>query len=521
MSGPAESSRRQFLRMLVGAAFAGPFVAGCSVTGGDQGILGRKVPGQTGLMVLGASVPESFTVPLALPSMLRPVRTVGSTDHYELTVRPALQEIVSGVETPIWGYNGEFPGPLIESQRGRRVVVHTRNELPAPVSTHLHGGRTPAADDGYPTDLLLPARGWEHGHEHSGAISHGERDYTYPLDQRAALLWYHDHRMDFTGPQVWRGLAGMHLHRDDEEAALGLPTGEYELPLMVTDRSFGRDGRFLYPSRDPELVSPPGVLPDFANGVLGDVLLVNGVPAPFHPVSRGVYRLRIVNASNARHYRFELVPGPPGREPFLLIGSDGGLLAAPVELRSFALAPSERADVLVDFSSFSPGENVVLRNRYGDEHCSDVLLFRVGSEWGPSYSAPAVLSHVERLDESQAVRTRTFHFARRNQHDGALWPIGGHLFDPDHIAAAPALGDTEIWQLSSDLRHPFHIHHVPFQVLDNPGVDKYGWKDTLALGLRGSARVIIRFDGYRGKYTFHCHTYEHEDMGMMANYAIT
>ena len=150
------------------------------------------------------------------------------------------QEILPGLKTEIWGYDGIFPGPTIESRRGRRAIVRHRNELDVPTVVHLHGGVTPPEHDGYPTDVILPVggRGGHGGHDgHGTNVSEGTREYVYPLQQPAATLWYHDHRMDFTGPQVYKGLAGFHLVRDDEEESLGLPAGERDVPLMICGRS--------------------------------------------------------------------------------------------------------------------------------------------------------------------------------------------------------------------------------------------------------------------------------------------
>jgi spore coat protein A, manganese oxidase len=231
-----------------------------------------RANGTTGnLLRSAAQLPKPFMIPLFVPPVLKPVRTDSrerraraTTDYYEITQKEGEAEILPGLSTPLWGYDGIFPGPTIESRSGRKVVVRYHNELPVPVTTHLHGGKTPPGSDGYPTDLILPKSGPFHTHHdhsaHPGWSFHrGSKDYVYPLEQRAATLWYHDHRMDFTGPQIWRGLAGFHVVRDDEEDALPLPKGEKDVPLMLCDRAFGEDGSFLYPARDPSLQGKPGV----------------------------------------------------------------------------------------------------------------------------------------------------------------------------------------------------------------------------------------------------------------------
>lgn len=485
-------------------------------------LTGSAELGQTGTVLHSQLVapPQQFVRPLPLPPALSPVRRTATADHYAITARAGTAEILPGLETGIWGYDGTFPGPLFTSRRGKAVHVRLANELPVPVVRHLHGGHTPAASDGYPLDFVLPTAGFD-GHVHPGGRVHrGSFEHVYPLPQRASLLWYHDHRMDFSGPQVWKGLVGLHVHRDEEEDALGLPSGDHELPLLVCDRSFGPSGELLYPSKDPSLRHEHGVTDAFSNGVLGDMVLVNGVHAPFHEVRQGTYRLRMAVASNARHYRFTLDPLPPEGEPFVMIGSDGGLMAAPAVVRSFLMAPAERVDVVVDFSSYAVGERVVLTNLSGAGGTVDVLEFRVtGPDDRPPWRPPERLSEVERLRPQDAVRTRRFVFSRVPTAAGPEFRIGHHTFGTHRVAAAPRHGDIEIWELTSDFAHPVHVHNVHFQVLDDDG--PAAWKDVVSLSSNDAKRIITRFDSYRGRYILHCHNLEHEDMGMMANFDIT
>src|SRR5215217_3453714 len=398
--------------------------------------------------------------------------------------------------------------------------------VPLPVSTHLHGGRTPASSDGFPTDLILPRHrsSEEHSpHAHHGntdgpldnmagwSFHRGSKDYFYPLEQRAATLWYHDHRMDFTGPQVYRGLAGFHIIRDDEEDALPLPKDEKDVPLMICDRSFGEDGSFLYPSLDPSLQSKGGVKEHYMEGVLGDAILVNGVLWPFMEVSNTRYRFRILNASNARRYRLALDPGPSEGLPFVQVGSDGGLLWAPISHRTITVAPAERFDVVIDFSRYPVGTKVTLKNRLGYGTTSRVMRFHV------------VRKEKERSAVPERLR-RNFYFTRARHNGHGVWAINGKVFSPSRIDARPKLGSTEIWELATDVHHPVHIHLVHFKVLSRNGGEPpptdAGWKDTVDLRPGEVAGVIARFGGYKGRYVFHCHNLEHEDMMMMANFEV-
>ena len=300
-------TRREFIGSLaLGGAAAG---LGFSFL---SGVAGSTSTGR--ILVSRARLPELFTQQLRIPPVLAPVRSDSDGDHYAITQRVATTEFLPGVSTTIWGYNGIFPGPTIEARSGRTISVTHTNELPVPTVVHLHGGRTPPEHDGYPIDFVLPVDRDVplpvYAIE-SGDIRKGQRVHWYPLEQPATTLWYHDHRMDFTGPGVWKGLAGFHIVRDDEEDALGLPSGRRELPLMILDRSFDADGSLLYPAIDPTYLLDVGVTDGFEAGVLGDVNLVNGVPWPIVNVEGARYRLRLLNAANARRYDLRLDPPPP------------------------------------------------------------------------------------------------------------------------------------------------------------------------------------------------------------------
>jgi spore coat protein A len=348
-------------------------------------------------------------------------------------------------------------------------------------------------------------------------IVEGEREYIYANDQRAATLWYHDHRMDFTAPQVWWGLAGFYILRDAEEERLGLPRGDKEILLMICDRSFDADGSFLYPALDPSLRETPGVDARYMGGVLGDVILVNGVPWPRLEVANVKYRFRILNASNARRYDLET----EGAASLIQIGSDGGLLAGPLAHRTIRIAPSERFDVVVDFSKCPIGSTVTLVNRAGDGPAGQIMRFDVFRNERDESNLPAKLSDIPFPNPEDAVITRVLDFSyQRRSHS---WRINGNPFDPARMDARPKLDTAEIWRLQTDFNHPLHLHLVHFQVLGHsgrPGPYDEGWKDTIDLGPGQTADILVRFTGYRGRYVFHCHNLEHEDMSMMGNFEV-
>ncbi|MQY36996.1 Spore coat protein A [Streptomyces sp. RB17] len=511
-------------------------------------VLSRR-PAATGAELRSAMpLPPAFQVPLPLPSVLKPAGTGGGADRYEIVQREAQVEILPGVRTPMWTYGGTFPGPTIESRRGRPVMVTHCNELPVPTVVHLHGGRTRPDSDGYPTDLVLPGSWPTDGHAMGGMqgvmdmgampgmpATAGDaralttrltREYTYPLDQRPTLLWYHDHRMDFTAPAIWRGLAGLHIVRDDAEEALGLPAGDRELPLMIADRAFDADGSLAYPALDPTLRERPGVREPYLAGVLGDVILVNGAPWPVHEVGAARYRLRILNASNARHYALEAIGEDGRRLDLVQVGADQGLLATPVTHRRLPIAPAERYDVVIDFGAVPVGGRVRIVNRLGSGRSRDVMAFQVVRRATDDSRVPRVLSEDLPVWRRQdATRVREFAF-RAGRKDGRhVWLIGGRPFDPSRTDVTTGFGDIEVWRLVADVHHPVHLHLVGFRILSRGGraplPHDAGLKDTVSLRPGESAEIITRFDGYRGRYLFHCHNAEHEDMGMMANLEIT
>src|SRR5215213_3245540 len=414
---------------------------------------------------------QPFAVPLPIPPVLEPARKDATTDYYEITQKEAKARILPELKTEVWGYDGIFPGPTIEARSGRRVVVRQQNELPVPVSTHLHGAVTPPESDGYPTDLVPPG---------------GHKDYVYPNEQRASTHWYHDHRMDFTGPQVWQGLDGFYLVRDEAENTLTLPEGEKDVPVMIADRLFAEDGSFYYPSLDSSLTGEPGVLGAYGDGVLGDSVQV---------------------------------------------GSDGGLLSTSQTLRRIRLAPAERFDVIIDFSEYPVGSKMVLKNLLGRGSTADVMRFDVVRKEKDESRIPRRLADVEEPEPAKAAASRSFQFERGVP--GGPWLINGEPFDPERMDARPRLNSTEVWTLDmgfgglknrTGVAHPVHLHLVQFRVLDRNGKKPFpedaGWKDTINLLPHEKIRILARFSGHRGRYVYHCHNLEHEDMRMMANFDV-
>jgi FtsP/CotA-like multicopper oxidase with cupredoxin domain len=491
---------------------------------GATAVIGATV---SRIMRPAASSPSitHFQAELPIPPVLAPTRTDASTDYFEIVQGEGEVTILPGRKSTVWGYNGTFPGPTIMARRGRSTVVRHVNNLKVPTVVHLHGARTPSDSDGFPTDFILPAQlspdaiplcTSASGQRVAATGVPGVRTYVYPNDQRAATLWYHDHAMDWTGRNVYMGLAGFYLIEDDEERALPLPRGRHDIPLMICVRQFDAVGSIVYDAR--------GHI-----GSVGDVILVNGVPWPRCEVERRKYRFRILNASNAETLELALSSG----HPLVQIATDGGLLPAPVSIPSIPLAMAERVEVVVDFAEYAPGSQIVLRNLESTGPLRELMRFDVA---GPAIAdgsfVPERLSAIAPLRIESAARTREFFLGGHLEFNlpPVFWAINGRRFDPGRIDAAPRFGNVEIWRFVNHRTpfpghvHPPHMHLVNYQVLERnggpPGLHETGWKDTIRLAEGDDVRVIARFDGYRGRYLLHCHNLEHEDHDMMARFDV-
>jgi FtsP/CotA-like multicopper oxidase with cupredoxin domain len=486
--------RRTALRWGLGAATALAFCAYGATVAASFGVFDRL-----------AKV-RRFELPFRTPPVLAPVSTDATTDYYEVTQMKNRVELLPGLRTEVWGYNGLFPGPTIRARSGRRAVVRQTNALPEPVSVHLHGGVQRPESDGYPTDAIPPG---------------GTKEYDYANARRGATLFYHDHAMDLTGPHVYMGLSGMYVLEDEVEGRLPLPTGDFDVPLIIQDRSFRPDGSFAFRPHDPSNV--------FAE--FGTTILVNGVPWPRFPVAARRYRFRILNASASSSYGLALSNG----QPLIQIATDGGLLDRPVPLSALTLASAERADVVVDFGALPPGTTVDLLNTLGGGDQDRIMRFEVTRPASDDSQVPDTLAPLERLSEAQAEGTRDFVFAPTPQprFPPFRWTINGRLFDPAEVAARVPLERVEIWRFDNRTlglgpaarqEHPVHVHLVNFLVLDRDGKPpqayERGWKDTVLVGIDETVRVIARFGPFRGKYVLHCHNLAHEDHAMMANFVV-
>jgi spore coat protein A len=458
--------------------------------------------------------------------------------------------------TRMWSYGETALAPMIEAHANQPVQVEWVNDLPTkhflPVDhslhgcgrdrpevraiVHVHGARVPTKDDGHPDDWFVPGK---------------SLTCTYPLQQDGTTLWYHDHAMGLNRLNVYAGLFGMFLVRDQAEAAVELPSGKYEVPLILYDRNYTDDGQLYYPtSTDPEH--------PWVSEFSGDAILINGKIRPYFEVEPRMYRFRVVNAANSRFFALSIfasegtmqvgerrIPAMPTAQAFHQIGSDQGLLASAAELKFILLAPGERADLLMDFSGFA-GQQVHLRTG-----ALDILEFRVAPHFSPASRDTAVLAlkrplrTVERLPESSAVMTRTITLNEyQDQVGNSMVMLLNRKPWHDPVTERPKINTTEIWEfvnLTEDT-HPMHLHLVRFQILDRrtfdvfanlthkemkftgapivPEPNELGWKDVVQCPAGEITRIIVRFEGYAGDYLYHCHILEHEANDMMRPFEV-
>jgi spore coat protein A, manganese oxidase len=499
---------------------------------------------QTQAPILDPSTLTPFVDSLPIPAVARPVATRPDPDDpkqqipfYRLPIAESSVKIHRDLPpTRMWTIGGSFPGPTLESPIARGMIVEWQNQLPARhlfaidhalhgaghdvadvrAVIHLHGGRTPAASDGYPEEWTLP------GHSQT---------CHYPSLQHAATLFYHDHTMGINRLNTYAGMMGFCILHDAREDPLALPGGRYDIPLLISDRTLRADGQLDYPvSEKPGEVWVPEAF--------GDAILTNGKLLPYLDVEPALYRFRLMNGSNGRFFRFSLA----NKEGFHQIASDQGLLTAPVPLKRTVLAPAERADILIDFTTMA-GQRVELIS-----DSFSILQFRVAASRSAQLASPSIpagLHDTPRLVESGAVRTRRLTLDERM--DYVQRSMGMLLNNtPWHapITENPVLHTTEIWELVNltDDSHPIHLHLVRFQILDRrpfdafefqyknnlrytgpaqpPASEESGWKDTVRADPAMVTRIIIPFEGYPGRYVWHCHILEHEDNEMMRPYEV-
>ncbi len=471
---------------------------------------------------------------------------------YDLNMQPGMTEFLPGFPIATLGYNGNYLGPTLIMNKGDEVVINVTNNIGGPhTTTHWHGFHLPAIMDGGPHQEIFSGETWSP---------------TFTILNRASTYWYHPHlhpvsnkqlNPDGTSGQVFRGLAGMIIVRDEESEQLVLPNqyGVDDIPLIIQDRSFNEDGSFLeFPLRQPHPRLGADVGPVVWPFRKGDQFLVNGIISPVLEAPAQMVRFRVLNASNNRIYNL----GFSDNRTFYQIGSDGGLLEAPVPLERLIVTPSERVEIVVDFGN-DENASVLLRSYnselgatyvpdpLADEHDRtdfDIFTIAVGGPTGnPVTTLPASLARIDRIPSQEAVnadRPRLFELsAGRLDLDKSAeiktldltFTINDKAMDLGRIDEVIQLGDTEIWEIvnSTGQAHPIHIHGDSFQVLsrdgsfDNVPANERGWKDTIIVRPFEVVQIIKRFEDFAdpdSPFMLHCHILDHEDGGMMLQWIV-
>lgn len=474
----------------------------------------------------------------ALTTSSTPPDISGEPDlEVRLIAQPDSAHIFPGKPTNVWRFSGEvlhgpasalltlpnsYLGPIFNVKTGTHLRVHFENQLPEKSIVHWHGLHVPDSADGHPRL----------------AVESGETYvYDFRVMDRAGSYWYHPHPHGRTGPQVYRGLAGLFLIHDDQEAALSLPTGEHDLPIVIQDRYFNRDNQLIY---DPSVM-----------GMFGNQILVNGFPDYQMQVDRTAYRLRLLNGSNARIYKLAW----DDNSPLQVIGTEGGLLEEPLQRNYLTLAPAQRIDLWVDFSNREPGSIIRMVNlsEFSQTPVEEFPIFSIAvndTQPTPAVLPSAFLPHAA-LDPTQAVNRNTPRSFVLQMGMGMRWLINGRVFEMSDVARDEKvrLGDIEIWEFYNQgmggmgmgmggmqQPHPMHIHGLQFKILDRQvdpasvndnsynglkdGFVDEGWHDTVIVMPGEKVRLVMAFEDFSGLYLYHCHILEHEDMGMMRNYQV-
>jgi blue copper oxidase len=446
-----------------------------------------------------------------------------------LALQKTQHRFAPGRAVPSRGISASYLGPVVRVRSGDTIPFRVENRLDEETTLHWHGLLVPSHVDGGPHNTISLGGVW------SPEIT---------IKQPPATTWFHPHPHGNTARQVYSGLAGMMIVSDGGDRERGIPAtyGIDDLPIVLQDKRFGRDGEVVY---EPDMM-------DIMHGFQGDTLLVNGVVGPIASVPAGLVRLRLLNAANARNFDLRFAD----RRPFFVIAGDGGYLSEPVEVRNLVIAPAERYEILV---SFAEGQAVDLVTAPDAHHGTGMMM-----QMGPARRLAGEIQHLLRFrpdpalkalvttlprnlttlappDVKSAVAWRTFELnpmmgmgmmgmgmMGMRGAPGQMMGINGRSFAMNRIDVTAKLGTAEIWEISSGgmpMAHPFHVHGASFRILSknggNPPQHEAGWKDVVLV--EEHAEVLVRFDNPAPAdkpFMYHCHILEHEDHGMMGQFTV-
>jgi FtsP/CotA-like multicopper oxidase with cupredoxin domain len=476
--------------------------------------------------------------------------------------------ILSGEMTQVWSYSAKlvkgdprslqtFPdsylGPIIRVRHGQRVRINFQNNLPQGQASivHWHGLILPSEMDGHPRYAIQPGQTYI---------------YEFEVTNRAGTNWFHPHPHQLTGQQTYAGLAGLLIVTDPEEAVLNLPTGVYDMPIVLQDRTLDQNNQLLYLGRKIGTTynnyMGRGMMGQMNSmmGFLGEKIFVNGKPNFMLLAVTRIYRLRILNGSNARIYKLAWSNG----DLLNIIGTDGSLLTQLVTRKYVMLAPGERVDILADFSKLKVGTEISLtslafsgaENAGGGMMTADnapaigtaMTLFNIKIDRAESETLqlPQKLVDLPLLRPENAINAaqpRPIELTLT----GMKWVINRQIFEMNNTTPQETvkLNSIEQWEIINKLNsgsmmdnkgmaHPIHLHGVQFQVISREVLPELsaGWqtvkdgyvdeglKDTVMVMPGERVKLLMKFEKYSGLFAYHCHNLEHEDAGMMRNYLI-
>lgn len=437
---------------------------------------------------------KSFSKELAIPPILKPNILENDIKEFNLNVQQGKVDFLNGAKTNTYGVNGDFLGPTIRVSKNDTVKINVKNALQEETVIHWHGLKVPGINDGGPNRSIKPNDTWT---------------TQYKINQRSSLCWYHPHTHEATGRQVFMGIAGLFIIDDEDSKNLHLPKeyGVDDIPLVFQDRRFSQDGQFIYKQ----------TMHDVMMGVTGNFSLINGVIDPYLEVGAKTIRLRLLNGSNARVYKFMFNDS----RQFFQIAGDSSFLPQPIRMKTLILSPGERAEILVNFSD-AKGKTLY----FGDNLSNKPLLkINVKNETPQELELPKKLTTITEYQDETFKKLREFTL---DVQPGWL-AINKKQMDMKRIDEEVTLGEPEVWRIVNPTRmaHPFHIHGCSFKILSRNGEKPYlnetGLKDTVFVYGNETVELAIQFDYEATKeypYMYHCHILEHEDAGMMGQFTV-
>ena len=460
----------------------------------------NNTPRLCALFLLVACASFADRAALQIPPLLEPTYSASGISTFFLEAREGESFFLPNKSTPTYGYNGAYLGPTIRLKTGQQVAINVRNSLLENTTVHWHGMHVPAEMDGGPHQVIEAGSEWK---------------VEFPVLQEAATLWYHPHLLGKTGVQAYKGLAGLIIIDDKNAEGLAIPKeyGVDDLPIILQDRRFFENGEFAYAMS----------MPDVMHGILGSIMLANGIDSPYVDVPLKPVRFRILNGSDSSIYRITL----SGSKAMIQIASDGGFLQKPAAMDYLVLSPGERAELIVDFSQYENQEAQHLIVEIYGGGTFEALELRPGGEPVASASLPETLNVISPLVNRDSQTTREF--VMNTMGPGGQLSINGKKMDMDRIDQRVPLDALEVWEIKNSsmgmsVPHSFHVHDVQFQIVDIngqlPSASLSGWKDTVLVWPGDSVRIAARFSDYTGIYMYHCHLLVHEDQGMMGQFEV-